>query len=121
MNPNHPWVLHKLAKCLLGTHPEEALGYAQKAQELDPRYLPFGVEGLCYFQMGDYEKALAAFERSHKAGVATSHPRLMGVALWVDIATNVINNNGEGEEIREKIRRVGQPILGREMPSPLHR
>ena len=45
----------------------------------------------------------------------------MGVALWVDIATNVINNNGEGEEIREKIRRVGQPILGREMPSPLHR
>ena len=121
MNPNHPWVLHKLAKCLLGTHPEEALGYAQKAQELDPRYLPFGVEGLCYFQMGDYEKALAAFERSHKAGVATSHPRLMGVALWVDIATNVINNNGEGEEIREKIRRVGQPILGREMPGPLRR
>ncbi len=121
MNPNHPWVLHKLAKCLLGTHPKEALGYAQKAQELDPRYLPFGVEGLCYFQMGDYKKALAAFERSYKAGVATSHPRLMGVALWVDIATNVINNNREGEEIREKIRRAGQPILGREMPGPLRR
>ena len=39
MNPEHPWGLHKLAKCLLGPNPQEALGYAQKAQELRPAVL----------------------------------------------------------------------------------
>ncbi len=55
INPDHPWVLHRLGKCILGTNPQEALNYAQKVQELDPRYLPLGLEGLCYFQMRDYK------------------------------------------------------------------
>ncbi len=123
MNPNHPWVLHKLAKCLLGTNPQEALGYAQKAQELDPRYLPLGVEGLCYFQMGDYQKALASFLRSHQNAVVTSQPSyiIKAISVWVGQAEDVVNSRGEGEEIREKIRKAGQPILGRELPTRLYR
>ena len=119
MNPNHPWVLHQLAKCLLGTNPQEALGYAQKAQELDPRYLPLGVEGLCYFQMGDYQKALASFLRSHQNAVATSQPSyiIKAISVWVGQAEDVVNSRGEGEEIREKIRKAGQPILGHDLPT----
>ena len=115
MNPNHPWVLHKLAKCILGTNPQEALGYAQKAQELDPRYLPLGVEGLCYYQMGDYQKALAAFRRSLQNAVETSQPDYIieGISIWASIAEDVINSGGKGEDVREKLRKAGIPILDR--------
>ena len=123
MNPNHPWVLHKLAKCLLGTNPQEALGYAQKAQELDPRYLPLGVEGLCYFQMGDYRKALASFRRSRQYAVATSQPSyiIKAIGSWVGDAEDVVNSGGKGEEGRERKRKGGTPILGRSLPTSLYR
>ncbi len=123
MNSNHPWVLHKLAKCILGTHPEEALGYAQKAQELDPGYLHLGVEGLCYYQMGDYEKALASFRRSHQYAVATSQPSYIigAISSLFLTAEDVVNSGGEGENVREKIRKAGQPILGPDLPTPLRR
>ena len=67
MNPTHPYILYRLALCLLPTHPQEALGYALAAQRLEPRYIPRGVDGLCYAQLGEYEKALAAFQRAHAA------------------------------------------------------
>ena len=100
MNPDHPWVLHKLAKCLLGHNPQEALGYAQKAQELDARYLPLGAEGLCYFQMGDYEAALASFRRSHQYAVETSQPSYIigAIGFWVSTAEIVVDSGGEGED-----------------------
>ncbi len=123
MNPNHPWVLHKLAKCILGTNPQEALGYAQKAQELDPRYLPLGVEGLCYFQMGDYQKALTSFRRSSEYALETSQPSyiISAIGTWVDVAENVVDSGGKGEEVREKIRKAGHPILDRDLPTMLYR
>ena len=74
MQPDHPFVLHKLALCIYPTQPAEALGYAQKAQQLEPRYLAFGAEGLCYFQMGDYPKALAAFQRAYPVAPANLKP-----------------------------------------------
>ena len=70
MQPAHPFVLHKLALCIYPTQPAEALGYAQKAQQLDARYLAFGAEGICYFQLGDYPAALAAAQRAYRAAPA---------------------------------------------------
>ena len=67
INPGHPYVLHELAKITYAQHPKEALEYAKKAQQLEHRYVLKGVNGLCYFQLGDYENALAAFERSYAA------------------------------------------------------
>ena len=117
MNPNHPWVLHKLAKCILGTNPQEALGYAQKAQELDPSYLHLGVEGLCYYQMGNYKKALTAFKRSHAAAVKRSPPHIIrAITWWVEMAKRTVNNPEKGADNREKIRKVGNPILGLDLP-----
>lgn len=123
MKPNHPWVLHNLAKSILGTNPQEALGYAQKAQELDPRYLPLGVEGLCYFQMGDYQKALASFRRSYQYAVENSHPDhiLRAIGVWSGVAENVVNSGGESEDGREKKRRAGIPILGLDLPTRVFR
>ena len=65
MNPDHPYVLHELAKSIYPKHPEEALRYAQKAQQLEHRFVWYSLDGLCYFQLGDYEKALASFERAY--------------------------------------------------------
>ena len=123
MNPDHPWVLHKLAKCLLGSNPQEALGYAQKAQELDARYLPLGVEGLCYFQMGDYDKALASFRRSQQYAVDTSQPSYIIGAIgdWLSTAKFVVDSGGQGETGREKKRKGELPLLGRDLPTRLYR
>ena len=123
MNPDHPWVLHKLAKCLLGSNPQEALGYAQKAQELNAQYLPLGVEGACYYQMGDYEKALASFRRSHQNAVETSQPSYIigAINFWVGTVKNVVESGGRGEDGREKKRKVGLPLLGSSLPTRLYR
>ncbi len=123
MNPDHPWVLHKLAKCLLGHNPQEALGYAQKAQELDARYRPLGAEGLCYFQMGDYKAALASFRRSHQYAVETSQPTYIigAIGFWVSTAEIVVDSGGEGEDGREKKRKSGRPLLGPDLPTMLYR
>ncbi len=103
MNPDHPWVLHRLGKCILGTKPQEALGYAQKAQELDPRYLPLGLEGLCYYQMGDYEKALASFRRSHQYAVATSQPSyIIGAISSLFLTAEDVVNSGAKVRTCEK-------------------
>ena len=67
MNPDHPYILHELAIAILPQHPEEALRYAKKAQQLEYRYPWEGIDGMCYFQLGDYEKALTAFERADAA------------------------------------------------------
>ena len=117
-NPDHPWVLHELAKCILGTNPQKALGYAQKSETLDPRYLPLGVEGLCYYQMGDYEKALASFKRSHQYAMSTSQPSyiIKAIGSWVGEAEYVVNSGGKGESGREKFRKAGIPLLGRDLP-----
>ncbi len=118
MNPDHPWVLHYLAKCLLGCNPQEALGYAQKAQELDPIYLLYGVEGLCYFQMGDFDKALEAFKRSQKAAVATSNLCIACIARaiseWKGKAISRVNS-----DLFDSYRKAGKPILGPDLPMPL--
>ena len=118
MNPDHPWVLHRLGKCILGTKPQEALGYAQKAQELDPIYLLYGVEGLCYFQMGDFDKALEAFKRSQKAAVATSNLCIACIARaiseWKGKAISRVNS-----DLFDSYRKAGKPILGPDLPMPL--
>ena len=70
MQPAHPFVLHKLAMCIYPQQPREALRYARRAQQLDARYLAFGAEGICYFQLGDYPAALAAAQRAYRAAPA---------------------------------------------------
>ena len=121
MNPDHPWVLHYLAKCLLGPAPEEALIYAQKAQELDARYLRLGLVGACYYQIGDYEAALDSFRRSRQYAVDTSQPDYMisAISSWVGTTEDVLNSGGAGEDVRERFRKGGTPLLGPGLPTPL--
>lgn len=65
MNSDHPYVLQELAKAIYPTHAEEALSYAKKAIQLEHRYSWEGIDAVCYFQLGDYEKAIAAYERAY--------------------------------------------------------
>ena len=109
MQPHHPYVLHHLALCIYGTQPAAALGYAQKAQQLEPRYLPYGVDGLCYYQMGDYEQAVAAFERAHAAA-----PARMKLATLerVEQAKKTLHLGEAGEDVRQRLRDAGEPLMG---------
>lgn len=68
MRPNHPYVLYRLAAALYPTLPEEALGYALRAEVLEPRYIALGIPGLCYVQMGEYKNAIAVYERARTRG-----------------------------------------------------
>ena len=68
MSPNHPYVLFRLAIALYPTAPEEALGYALRAEAREPRYIALGIPGLCYAQMGDYKKAIAVYEHARLTG-----------------------------------------------------
>lgn len=65
MNPDHPYVLQELARAIYPERAEEALSYARKALQLERRYSWEGLDGVCYFQLGDYEKALTAYERAY--------------------------------------------------------
>lgn len=65
MNPDHPYVLQELARTIYPTNAEEALSYARKALQLENRYSWEGLDGVCYFQLGDYEKAFTAYERAY--------------------------------------------------------
>ena len=109
MNPHHPYVLHRLALCIYPMQPAEALGYAQKAQQLEPRYLPYGVDGLCYYQLGEYEQAVAAFERAHAAA-----PARMKLATLerVEDARKTLRFGKAGEDVRQRLRDAGEPLMG---------
>lgn len=72
MNPNHPYVLQELARAIYPERPTEALGYAKKALQLDYRYSREGLDGVCYFQSGDYKKALSVYERVYADADADS-------------------------------------------------
>ncbi len=109
MQPHHPYVLHQLALCIYGTQPAEALGYAQKAQQLEPRYLPYGVDGLCYYQMGAYEQAVAALERAHAAAPA----RMKRATLQrVEKARKTLRLGAAGEDVRQRLRDKGVRLMG---------
>ena len=109
MQPHHPYVLHRLALCIYPMQPAEALGYAQKAQQLEPRYLPYGVDGLCYYQLGEYEQAVAAFERAHAAA-----PARMKLATLerVEDARKTLRFGKAGEDVRQRLRDAGEPLMG---------
>lgn len=107
MQPAHPFVLHKFALCIYPTQPAEALGYAQKAQQLDPRYLAFGAEGLCYFQMGDYPKALAAFQRAYPVAPEKLKP---GSGEQVRYVLEVMENEAL-QTILQRKRERGIPLM----------
>ncbi len=121
MDPDHPWVLHYLAKCLLGSNPKEALVYAQRAQARDSRYLRLGLEGACYYQLGDYEKALSSLRRSYRYAMDTSQPPrfLSALSLWISTVKSVMDSGGQGEAVREKLRKAGLPLLGLDLPTRL--
>ena len=109
MQPHHPYVLHQLALCIYGRHPAEALGYAQKAQQLEPRYLPYGVDGLCYYQMGEYEQAVTALERAHTAAPA----RMKRATLKrVEDARKTLRLGAAGEDVRQRMRDKGVRLMG---------
>ncbi len=119
MDPDHPWVLHYLAKCLLGSNPKEALVYAQRAQARDSRYLRLGLEGACYYQLGDYDKALSSLRRSYRYAMDTSQPPRFIDALsdWISTVKSVVDSGGQGEAVREKLRKAGLPLLGPSLPT----
>lgn len=118
MDPDHPWVLHYLAKCLLGSNPKEALVYAQRAQARDSRYLRLGLEGACYYQLGDYDKALTSLRRSYRYAMDTSQPGYFIDALgsWISTVKSVVDSGGKGEDRRQKLRKAGRAILGPSLP-----
>ena len=109
MQPHHPYVLHHLALCIYGTQPAAALGYAQKAQQLEPRYLPDGVDGLCYYQMGDYEQAVAALERAHAAAPARMK---LATLRRVEKARKTLRLGEAGEDVRQRLRDKGVRLMG---------
>ena len=109
IDPNHPYVLHELALCIIGTQPEEALGYAQKAQQLEPRYRPYGVEGLCYFQLGGYQQALEAFKRAYEAAPALLKPAM---GSRIDYVQRTLRSETL-QQTFEKARAAGIPLMSR--------
>ena len=109
MNPHHPYVLHQLALCIYGKQPAEALGYAQKAQQLEPRYLPYGVDGLCYYQMGEYEQAVTALERAHAAAPARMK---LATLQRVEDARKTLRFGKAGEDVRQQLRDKGLRLMG---------
>ncbi len=107
MNPNHPYVLHELAKAIYPRHAQEALGYAKKAQQLEYRYIWQGLDGVCYVQLGDYENALAAFERAHAAVDEYWKP---GTLSRIERVKRVMNNP-ESQKILQKDREENRRIM----------
>ena len=109
MQPHHPYVLHQLALCIYGKQPTEALGYAQKAQQLEPRYLPYGVDGLCYYQLGNYEQAVTALERAHAAAPARMK---LATQKRVEDARKTLRLGAAGEDVRQRMRDKGVRLMG---------
>ena len=81
MNPNHHRVLYGLGRSIHNAYPKEALGYVQKAFELEPKhYANFLLLAKCYLKTGQYEKALAEYQRVFKsAGTNVSPDVLAGL------------------------------------------
>ena len=78
MNPNHHRVLYGLGRSIYKAYPEEALGYAQKALELEPkRYANFSLLPECYLKTGQYEKALAEYQRVFKSAGTNVSPNVL--------------------------------------------
>ncbi len=111
MNSMHPMVLHRLAQCIFPTQPAEALGYAQQAQQLEPRFIPQGLDGVCYFQMGDYEQALAAFRRAHAAAPEVAKP---AAAKRIQRVLQSINSP-KRQATQQRRRDLGLPLMGRSL------
>ena len=111
MNPTHPMVLHRLAQGIFPTQPAEALGYAQQAQQLEPRLIPQGLDGVCYYQMGDYEQALAAFRRAHAAAPEVAKP---AAAKRIQRVLQSINSP-KRQATQQRRRDLGLPLMGRSL------
>ena len=111
MNPMHPMVLHRLAQCIFPTQPAEALGYAQQAQQLEPRFIPQGLDGVCYYQMGDYEQALAAFRRAHAAAPEVAK---QAAAKRIQRVLSTINSP-TAQATEQRRRALGLPLMGRSL------
>ena len=102
MNPDHPYVLHELTRIIYPQHPQEALGYAKKAQQLEYRYVWRGLDGVCYFQLGDYENALASFERAYAAANDTLKQGPRNKISYVKRAMNDPERKKKLQTMREK-------------------
>ncbi len=79
MNPNHHKVLYGLARSIYIVYPEEALGYVKKVFELEPKhYANSMLLGDCYMYTGQYEKALAEYQRVFESAGDNVSPDIMG-------------------------------------------
>jgi adenylate cyclase len=81
--PNDATTLAQLGRTLTSAgRPEEALPVIQRAMRLSPRTPPniLRYEGEAYYAMGQYEKAIAAFERA-RARNPKGAPALIGLAM----------------------------------------
>ena len=113
MNPNQPYVLQELAKAIYPVRAAEALGYAKKAMQLDYRYSRQCLDGVCYFQLGAYEKALAAHERVYADANDASKS---GPANRIKYIQSVIDSP-ELQQRLEKFRSLNEPLLSWRMGS----
>ena len=107
MNPNHHRVLYGLGRSIYKAYPEEALGYAQKALELEPkRYANFLLLAKCYLKTGQYEKALAEYQRVFKsAGTNVSPDVLAGLYILhriLELKDDAYREQIEKNEKRER-------------------
>ena len=107
MNPNHHRVLYGLGRSIYKAYPEEALGYAQKALELEPkRYANFSLLPECYLKTGQYEKALAEYQRVFKsAGTNVSPSVLAGLYILhriLELKDDAYREQIEKNEKRER-------------------
>ena len=84
MNPNHHRVLYGLGRSIHNAYPKEALGYVQKAFELEPKhYANFPLLAKCYMKTEQYEKALVEYQRIFKSAGTNVSPM-----FWLDFTTS---------------------------------
>ena len=107
MNPNHHRVLYGLGRSIYKAYPEEALGYVQKALELEPkRYANSPLLPECYLKTGQYEKALAEYQRVFKsAGTNVSPDVLAGLYILhriLELKDDAYREQIEKNEKRER-------------------
>ncbi len=88
MNPNSVEVLAELGGLLCDQHPEEAIVYLKKANQLDPQgQVGLTSLGFSYQRLGEYDKALAAFKKRYEFNRS---PLVMGQILAIESGNPLI-------------------------------
>ena len=106
MNPNHHRVLYGLGRSIHNAYPKEALGYVQKAFELEPKhYANFLLLAKCYLKTGQYEKALAEYQRVFKSAGTNVSPNVLA-GLYILHRILELKDDAYREQIEKNEKRA---------------